>query len=113
MQAPTLGRLGRLSGLRDLRLEHLVLSDTCCAALASLTDLRHLSLMGAESVSNEGLLALPLNRVIRLNLAWTGVTLLPLLPELEVGHSPSHNKTYPWPLSLSGCSSLPLLRQSS
>ena len=85
MQAPDLAQLGRLTGLRTVLLEHLVLSDDCCAALAPLSGLRRLSLMGTEGVRNEGLLAMSLGAVTQLDLAWTDVTLIPLLPELQVG----------------------------
>lgn len=79
--------LSQLTRLTFLGLAQLALSDECAAHMRALTRLRHLDCHAAHGLSDNGLLCMEpaVAGLTYLDVAWTGVTLLPLLPCLQVG----------------------------
>lgn len=79
--------LSQLTRLTFLGLAQLAVSDDCAAHMRALTRLRHLDCHAAHGLSDNGLLCMEpaVAGLTYLDVAWTGVTLLPLLPCLQVG----------------------------
>lgn len=79
--------LSQLTRLTFLGLAQLALSDECAAHMRALTRLRHLDCHAAHGLNDDGLLCMEpaVAGLTYLDVAWTGVTLLPLLPCLQVG----------------------------
>lgn len=78
--------LSQLTRLTFLGLAELALSDACAEHMRPLTRLRHLDCHAAHGLGDAWLLSMEpaVAALTYLDVAWTGVTLLPLLPSLQV-----------------------------